>query len=105
MVARDLSIHVPAGAVCALIRIGEIRYPTSSRRVCRMIEAMSIAGRFGAALDDADDDLAGPELLPVRLSLACARTLAVDGAGLSVLDASRRRIPLGASSATAAVAE
>ncbi|MGK5110953.1 MULTISPECIES: GAF domain-containing protein [unclassified Geodermatophilus] len=67
---------------------------------------MSIAARFTAALDLEDDpDLAAPELLPVRLSRACARMLGVDGAGLSVHDAAGRRIPLGASSAEAAVAE
>ena len=67
---------------------------------------MSIAGRFQAALDEADDpELAGPELLPVRLARACARTLAVDGAGLSLVDAAQQRVPLGASSEEAEVAE
>ncbi|RBY79504.1 GAF domain-containing protein [Geodermatophilus sp. TF02-6] len=67
---------------------------------------MSIAARFRAALGDVDDaDLAGPELLPVRLCRACARTLGVDGAGMSVLDRDGRRIPLGASSETAGTAE
>ncbi|WP_245160822.1 GAF domain-containing protein [Blastococcus sp. CT_GayMR16] len=67
---------------------------------------MTIAERFGAELEGtADPDLAGPELLPVRLARACARTLAVDGAGLSLVDASQQRIPLGASSEVAEVAE
>ncbi|MGY1634274.1 ANTAR domain-containing protein [Geodermatophilus sp. SYSU D01186] len=67
---------------------------------------MSIAERFSAALGRvSDDDLAGPELLPVRLACACARMLGVDGAGLSVLDAAGRRLPLGASSEEAALAE
>ena len=67
---------------------------------------MSIAGRFQAALNEAGDpDLAGPELLPVRLACACARTLAVDGVGLSLVDAAQQRVPLGASSAEAEVAE
>ncbi|WP_245160152.1 GAF domain-containing protein [Blastococcus sp. CT_GayMR20] len=67
---------------------------------------MTIAGRFEAALDDVHEpDLAGPELLPVRLSRACARMLRVDGAGLSLLDASQQRIPLGASSVEAEIAE
>jgi hypothetical protein len=67
---------------------------------------MSIAGRFAAALDDADSpDLRGPELLPVRLARACARTLCVDDAGLSLVDAAQRRVPLGASSETAEIAE
>jgi hypothetical protein len=67
---------------------------------------VTIAGRFGAALEDATDPgLAGPELLPVRLARACARTLAVDDAGLSLVDAAQQRVPLGASSQIAEVAE
>jgi hypothetical protein len=67
---------------------------------------VSIAERFRAAVDDVSDaDLAGPELLPVRLSRASARILAVDGAGLSVRDTGGRRLPLGASSEEAALAE
>ncbi|MGY1639294.1 GAF domain-containing protein [Geodermatophilus sp. SYSU D00742] len=67
---------------------------------------MSIAERFSAALGHVSDpDLDGPELLPVRLARACARVLAVDGAGLSVLDRAGRQIPLGASSDAAAEAE
>ena len=57
---------------------------------------MTIAARFGAALEDAaDPDLAGPELLPVRLARACANTLRVDDAGLSLVDAAQQRVPLG----------
>jgi hypothetical protein len=67
---------------------------------------VTIAGRFEAALLDVDEpDLAGPELLPVRLSRAVARTLEVDGAGLSLVDAAQQRMPLGASSETAETAE
>ncbi|HZB18893.1 MAG TPA: GAF domain-containing protein [Blastococcus sp.] len=67
---------------------------------------MTIAGRFEAALDDADTpELRGPELLPVRLARACARTLQVDGAGLSLVDTAQQRVPLGASSEEAATAE
>ncbi|HET6394277.1 MAG TPA: GAF domain-containing protein [Blastococcus sp.] len=67
---------------------------------------MTIAGRFEAALDDADaPGLHGPELLPVRLARACARTLQVDGAGLSLVDAAQQRVPLGASSEEASTAE
>ena len=67
---------------------------------------MTIAGRFAAALDEsADSDFAGPELLPVRLARACARTLAVDDAGLSLVDSAQQRVPLGASSEVAEVAE
>jgi hypothetical protein len=67
---------------------------------------VTIAGRFAAALDEsADPDVAGPELLPVRLARACARTLAVDDAGLSLVDSAQQRVPLGASSDVAEVAE
>ncbi len=67
---------------------------------------VTIAERFGSALEQAaEPGLAGPELLPVRLMRACARTLPVDGAGLSVQDGSGRRLPLGASSDDAATAE
>jgi hypothetical protein len=67
---------------------------------------VTIAERFGAALDACTEpDLAGPELLPVRLARACARTLAVDDASLSLADGSQQRVPLGASSEVAEVAE
>jgi hypothetical protein len=67
---------------------------------------VTIAGRFAAALDEETDPaLAGPELLPVRLARACARTLHVDGAGLSLQDASQQQVPLGASSDEAEIAE
>lgn len=64
---------------------------------------MTIAGRFEEALE-AVDHLGGPELLPVRLSLACTRMLGVDGAGISIFS-DGRRIPLGASSEAAMLAE
>lgn len=67
---------------------------------------MTIAGRFEEALDTvADPRLAGRELLPERLSIACARMLPVDAAGLSLNGPHGRRIPLGASSEAAARAE
>ena len=67
---------------------------------------VSIAARFHTALEDVGDPvLAGPELLPMRLARACARMLGVDGAGLSVAAPGQQRVPLGASSATAALAE
>ena len=67
---------------------------------------MTIAARFSAALDDETAPaLAGPELLPVRLARACARMLPVDGAGLSLVDATQQRVPLGGSSDVAEVAE
>jgi hypothetical protein len=65
-----------------------------------------IAERFASALAEViDPALAGPELLPVRLARACARTLSVEDASLSLVDASQQRIPLGASSEVAEVAE
>jgi hypothetical protein len=67
---------------------------------------VTIAGRFQVALDAEDTpDLRGPELLPVRLARACARTLRVDDAGMSLVDAAQQRVPLGASSDEAAIAE
>ncbi|MGY1813728.1 GAF domain-containing protein [Blastococcus sp. SYSU D00820] len=66
----------------------------------------SIAERFTAALVDVRDPaLAGPELLPVRLMVACTRTLPVAGAGLSIVDAAGRRLPLGGSDEDSATAE
>lgn len=67
---------------------------------------MTITERFHDALLAAEEPgLGGPELLPVRLALAAARMLDVTGAGISLLDSARRRVPLGASSEDAAVAE
>jgi hypothetical protein len=67
---------------------------------------VTISRRFDAALDDvAEPELAAPELLPVRLARAVTRTLGVDGAGLSLVDAAQQRIPLGGSSDTAETAE
>ena len=67
---------------------------------------MSIAGRFEQALTSVTEDvLDGPELLPTRLSRAITKMLPVDGAGISLSGVDGRRIPLGASSEDAAVAE
>jgi len=67
---------------------------------------MTIAGRFGSALEGvAEPALAGPELLPVRLARAYTEVLAVDGAGLSLMDTGEQRVPLGASSPVAEAAE
>jgi hypothetical protein len=67
---------------------------------------VTIAKRFASALAEVTDPaLAGPELLPVRLARACAATLSVEDASLSLVDASQQRIPLGASSAVAEAAE
>jgi hypothetical protein len=67
---------------------------------------VTIAGRFEAALVEAGEPgLTGPELLPMRLARAIARTLGVDGAGLSMIDAAQQRLPLGGSSDEAETAE
>lgn len=67
---------------------------------------MSIARRFAEALAAVTDpQLAGPELLPVRLARACVGMLPVDGAGLSLRMAGRQRLPLGAAPEEAALAE
>jgi hypothetical protein len=67
---------------------------------------VTISGRFEAALlDVAEPGLTGPELLPVRLARAVARTLRVDGAGISLVDAAQQRMPLGGSSEVAETAE
>ncbi len=52
-----------------------------------------------------DPQLAGPELLPVRLARACVRVLPVTGAGVSIFTAPTMRIPVGASDDIAAAAE
>lgn len=67
---------------------------------------VSIAARFQSTLREVtspDPDV--PELLPVRLSVACSRVLGVDGAGISIAGPDGERIPLGASSELAARAE
>lgn len=67
---------------------------------------MSIAARFEEELEAAaGDGLGAPELLPERLARAAAAMLPVDDAGLSVLDQGDKRVPLGASSSAASVAE
>jgi hypothetical protein len=67
---------------------------------------VSIAARFEDALRDAGSEVPDePELLPVRLSVACARVLGVDGAGISLAGEDGQRIPLGANSELAARTE
>ena len=67
---------------------------------------MTIAARFQSALRDVlSPGPEVPELLPVRLSVACSRVLGVDGAGISLAGPDGERIPLGASSEVAARAE
>ncbi|WP_324276269.1 hypothetical protein [Blastococcus brunescens] len=68
--------------------------PTGDRGPAAGQSGVTIAGRFDAALDDVDESgLRGPELLPVRLARACARTLRVDGAGISLVDSAQQRVP------------
>src|SRR6476646_3040512 len=68
--------------------------------------AVSIAASFESALAGVSGpELAGPELLPVRLACACAETLGVDGVGISLVDGAQQHVPLGASSEWAADAE
>jgi hypothetical protein len=66
---------------------------------------VSLAERFAAAVAAETDDENDVHLLPDRLARAAARTLAVDGAGLSVLGSPPGRTPLGASSPDASRAE
>jgi hypothetical protein len=67
---------------------------------------MSIAARFEAALREAATTVPEiDELLPVRLSVACARVLGVDGAGISLAGKNGERVPLGANDEHAARAE
>lgn len=62
--------------------------------------------RFADALGRVvDPDLAGPELLPVRLAQACAAILSVDGVSVSVIQGAQMRYPIGASNAEATTAE
>src|SRR3954462_3738562 len=77
-----------------------------SRQDGRTLRYVTIAGRFQAALRGIHEPaLAGPELLPVRLARATARTLQVNGAGINVLDGGQQPFRLGASSDTTALAE
>jgi hypothetical protein len=67
---------------------------------------MTIAARFETALAGVTGPgLDGPELLPVRLARACAEVLEVDGAAISLVDATQQRVPLGASHRAVEVAE
>jgi len=66
---------------------------------------MDLAQEFAARVTAAERELPGPELLPDRLARACAAVLPVDGVGLSAYFSADRRLPLGASDPTAAIAE
>ena len=72
----------------------------------RIAGAVSIADEFRAAVARVrDPQLAGPELLPARLAIACTRVLPVAGAGISLFTAPTMRIPVGASDDAATTAE
>ncbi|MCZ2815317.1 GAF domain-containing protein [Modestobacter sp. VKM Ac-2984] len=66
---------------------------------------MDLTQDFTAHVTASEADLPGPELLPVRLALACAQVLPVAAAGISVYFSADRRLPLGGSEPVAAVAE
>lgn len=67
---------------------------------------MDVSGKvFDLADERRHPDLAGPELLPVRLMKACAMVLRVAAAGISLFSRADHRVPLGASDDTAALAE
>lgn len=67
---------------------------------------MTIAEEFTAAYAAAASaEVAGPELLPVRLARACVEVLPVAGVGISMFGSSGMRIPVGASDDAAAAAE
>ena len=67
---------------------------------------MTIAEEFTAAYAAAASaEVAGPELLPVRLARACVEVLPVAGVGISMFGSSGMRIPVGASDDDAAAAE
>ena len=66
---------------------------------------MDLGLEFAARVTAAELDLPGPELLPQRLTRACAELLPVDGAGLSVYFSADRRLPLGGSDPVADLAE
>ncbi|MGY1725180.1 ANTAR domain-containing protein [Blastococcus sp. SYSU DS0533] len=66
---------------------------------------MALVEDFQIALAASAVDLPGPELLPERLAVACARVLPVAGAGISLFFAADRRLPLGASDPVSAEAE
>lgn len=67
---------------------------------------MSVLDRFADAVAAAErDGLSGPELMPERLARGCLAALPVDGAGMSMLFARDRRLPLGSSDQVSADAE
>ncbi|MGY1745979.1 hypothetical protein [Blastococcus sp. SYSU D00695] len=71
-----------------------------------MTTAEDPGARFLEALQDpVPGELAGPDMLPTRLARAAARTLELDGAGLSIHEGAGLRTPVGSSDDAAALAE
>jgi hypothetical protein len=70
-----------------------------------MTTAGNAPDRFEQLLEQSPPELAAPELLPSRWARAAARTLGVDGAGLSMHDPDGLRTPLGSSDPDSALAE
>jgi hypothetical protein len=67
---------------------------------------VKIAEQFTVAYASAASaDVAGPEMLPVRLARACVEVLPVAGVGISMFGAAGMRVPIGASDDDAAAAE
>ncbi len=70
------------------------------------METSDAAGRFLEALrEPAPPGEDGPEMVPSRLSRACAHAVRVDGAALSIHEGAGLRTPIGASDSTTAHAE
>lgn len=65
--------------------------------VASRITRLSLSGNY--------PDLSGPELLPMRLIMACAEALPVSAVSVSVFGDGSHRVPLGSSSEASAVAE
>jgi hypothetical protein len=68
-----------------------------SMDVASQITRLSLVGNY--------PDLSGPELLPMRLTKACAEVLPVSAVSVSVFGEGSHRVPLGSSSAASSVAE
>ncbi len=70
------------------------------------METSDAAGRFLEALrEPAPPGEDGPEMVPSRLSRACAHAVRVDGVALSIHEGAGLRTPIGASDSTTAHAE
>lgn len=65
--------------------------------VASQITRLSLVGNY--------PELSGPELLPMRLTMACAEVLPVSAVSISVLGEGSHRVPLASSSAASSAAE